>query len=174
MPLPNTDAKVVDLASGAEMATDEVGELMVKGPQVMAQYWGEPAADVLREGWLATGDLAAMDGEGYFRIVGRREDVINLSAGAVYPRDVEEVLYENNQVAEAAVLASVATDGTTLIKAYVVLRPRARLSSEELISFCQRRLAPHAVPSLIEFRQELPRSATGKVVRSLLEAAPAG
>jgi long-chain acyl-CoA synthetase len=168
-PLPNTDARVVDPASGAELAAHRVGELMVKGPQVMAHYWGEPASAVMHDGWLPTGDLAAMDGEGYFRIVGRQEDVIRLPEGAVYPRDVEEVLYENNQVLEAAVLGSADADGAPQITAYVVLRPRANLTSEELISFCQHRLAPHAVPACVEFRLELPRSATGKVVRQLLE-----
>ncbi len=173
-PLPNTDARVVDPASGVELAADQVGELMIKGPQVMAHYWGESPGDVLRDGWLPTGDLAAMDGEGFFHIVGRQEDVIRLPAGVVYARDVEEVLYENNQVLEAAVLGPVGADGALLVKAYVVLRPRAKITADELISFCQRRLESHAAPSLIEFREELPRSATGKVVRSLLETAPAG
>jgi long-chain acyl-CoA synthetase len=173
-PLPNTDARVVDPANGVELAADQVGELMIKGPQVMAHYWGESPGDVLRAGWLPTGDLAAMDGEGFFHIVGRQEDVIRLPEGVVYARDVEEVLYENNQVLEAAALGSVDADGAPLVKAYVVLRPRARLTSEELINFCQHRLAPHAVPASIEFRLELPRSATGKLVRSLLETASAG
>lgn len=172
-PLPNTDAKIVDPLSGEERPTGQVGELMVKGPQVMARYWGEPADAVLRQGWLPTGDLAALDSQGFFRIIGRQEDVIHLPTGVVYPRDVEEVLYENNQVLEAAALGTVDAAGAPQITAYVVLHPGASLSGEELISFCQRRLEPHAVPASIEFRAELPRSATGKVVRSLLEAAPA-
>lgn len=118
---------------------------------------------------LPTGDLAALDSQGFFRIIGRQEDVISLPTGVVYPRDVEEVLYENNQVLEAAALGVVDAAGAAQVKAYVVLHPGASLSGEELISFCQRRLEPYAVPASIEFREELPRSATGKVVRSLLE-----
>lgn len=168
-PLPNTDARVVDPASGAELAADQVGELLVKGPQVMAHYWVEPAGAMLSDGWLPTGDLAVMDSEGHFRIVGRQEDVIWLPEGAVYPRDVEEVLYENNQVLEAAVLWSVDDVGATQVKAYVVPRPRGKLTSEELINFCQHRLDAHAVPTQIVFCQDLPKSATGKVIRALLE-----
>jgi long-chain acyl-CoA synthetase len=171
LPLPNTNARVVDPASGEDLDVGQVGELAIKGPQVMAHYWGEQSSDGLREGWLYTGDLALMDNDGFFRIVGSQEDVIALPQGVVYPRDVEEVLYENNQVQEAAVLGTVDADGMQQIKAYVVPRPRAAPTSEELIHFCQRRLEPHAAPSVIEFRSDLPRLATGKVVRRLLEAA---
>jgi long-chain acyl-CoA synthetase len=173
VPLPNTDARVVDPASGAELMPGEVGELAIKGPQVMARYWGEQDNDVLRQGWLYTGDLALMDSDGFFRIVGRQKDAILLPEGVVYPRDVEEVLYENNKVQEAVVIGSVAA-GAQQIIAYVVPRPAATPTSDELLSFCQRRLEPHAVPTRIEFREELPRSATGKVMRQLLEAAQTG
>ncbi len=169
LPLPNTEARIVDPASGVELAAGEVGELMIKGPQVMAGYWGEEAGAGLREGWLCTGDLALRDSDGFFRIVGRREDAIHLPEGIVYPRDVEEVLYENSQVQEAAVAGGMDASGRAEIRAYVVPRARAAPGSEELITFCQRRLAAHAVPTRIEFCQELPRSATGKVIRALLE-----
>jgi long-chain acyl-CoA synthetase len=172
VPLPNTDARVVDPASGVELAVGQVGELTIKGPQVMAHYWGaEDSGNVLRDGWLYTGDLALMDSDGFFRIVGRQKDAIVLPEGTIYPRDVEEVLYENNKVQEAVVIGAVDVDGVQQIIAYVVPRPRAAPTSEELINFCQRRLEPHAVPTVIEFRQDLPRSSTGKVARRLLEAA---
>lgn len=169
LPLPNTEARIVDPTSGVELAAGEVGELMVRGPQVMAGYWGEETGAGLREGWLCTGDLALRDGDGFFRIVGRREDAIHLPEGTVYPRDVEEVLYENHQVQEVAVAGGVGANGRAEIRAYVVSRAGAAPESEELITFCQRRLAAHAVPTRIEFCQELPRSATGKVIRALLE-----
>ena len=113
-----------------------------------------------------------MDSDGFFRIVGRAADAIHMPEGTVYPRDVEEVLYENNKVREAVVIGALDASGAPQIIAYVVPRSRTVLTSEELVSFCQRRLEPHAVPTRIEFRQELPRSATGKVARQLLEAAP--
>jgi long-chain acyl-CoA synthetase len=173
LPLPNTDAKVVDPDSRAELSAGQVGELAIKGPQVMTSYWGEQSGEVLRGGWLDTGDLALMDSDGFFRIVGRQEDAIVLPQGVVYPRDVEEVLYENNKVQEAAVVGTADSDGVQQIMAYVVPRPRANPTSEELINFCQRRLEPYAAPAIIEFRQTLPRSATGKLARWLLDPPPA-
>ncbi|MFZ2359951.1 MAG: alpha/beta fold hydrolase [Anaerolineae bacterium] len=173
VPLPNTDARVVDSSSGAELALGEVGELALRGPQVMTRYWDEQSSSaVLRDGWLYTGDLALMDSDGFFRIVGRQKDVIVRPQGVVYPRDVEEVLYENNKVQEAVVIGSVDSDGAQQIIAYVVPRPGAAPTSEELLSFCQRRLEAHAAPTRIEFRTELPRSSTGKVALQLLEATP--
>jgi long-chain acyl-CoA synthetase len=170
VPLPNTDARVVDPIEGVELPAGQVGELVIKGPQVMAGYWGASSEDVLRDGWLTTGDLALMDSDGFFRIVGRAADAIHMPEGTVYPRDVEEVLYENNKVREAVVFSMPDASGAPRIIAYVIPRSRTVLTSEELVSFCQRRLEPHAVPARIEFRQELPRSATGKVARQLLEA----
>ena len=162
----------LEVADGAELPAGQVGELVIKGPQVMAGYWEASSEDILRDGWLTTGDLALMDSDGFFRIVGRAADAIHMPEGTVYPRDVEEVLYENNKVREAVVIGALDASGAPQIIAYVVPRSRTVLTSEELVSFCQRRLEPHAVPTRIEFRQELPRSATGKVARQLLEAAP--
>lgn len=173
VPLPNTEAKVVDPASSAELAPGQVGELAIKGPQVMAHYWGDrTGSDVVQAGWLYTGDLAVMDSDGFFRIVGRQEDAIPLPEGTVYPRDVEEVLHENDMVQEAAVMGVVDASGVQQIKAYVVPRPRTAPTSEALIQFCQRRLEAHAVPTQVEFCAALPRSAAGKVVRRLLDATP--
>ena len=172
VPLPNTDARVVDPTEGTELPAGQIGELVIKGPQVMAGYWEASSEEVLRDGWLTTGDLALMDSDGFFRIVGRKADAIHRPEGTVYPRDVEEVLYENNKVREVVVANTPDTNGAPQIVAYVVPRSRTVLTSEELISFCQRRLEPHAVPARIEFRQELPRLATGKVARQLLEVSP--
>ncbi len=126
---------------------------------------------MLRDGWLYTGDLALMDADGYFQLVSRKKDTIFSGAYSVYPRDVEEVLYENSKVLEAAVVGvTVEGDehGGQRVKAYVVPRPGTRLTEDELIALCQRRLEPHAVPIEIEFRDTLPKSFVGKVLRRLL------
>jgi len=117
---------------------------------------------------LHTGDVAIMDDEGYFKIISRKRDTIFTGDFSVYPRDVEEVLYENNKVLEAAVVGVGRESGQQKIKAFVVPRPNATLSKEELVALCRRRLKEYAVPWEIEFRQELPRSFIGKVLRRML------
>ncbi|MCY4069847.1 MAG: alpha/beta fold hydrolase [Chloroflexi bacterium] len=170
VPLPNTDAKIVDLVDGNELPAGEIGELIVRGPQIMRGYWRSPEENesVLREDWLHTGDVAIMDDEGYFKIISRKRDTIFTGDFSVYPRDVEEVLYENNKVLEAAVVGVGRESGKQKIKAFVVPRPNTTLSKEELVSLCKRRLEEYAVPWEIEFRQELPRSFIGKVLRRML------
>lgn len=170
VPLPNTDAKIVDLVDGNDLPAGEIGELIIRGPQIMQGYWRSPAenASVLREDWLHTGDVAIMDDEGYFKIISRKRDTIFTGDFSVYPRDVEEVLYENNKVLEAAVVGVGRESGKQKIKAFVVPRPNATLSKEELVALCKRRLEEYAVPWEIEFRQELPRSFIGKVLRRML------
>jgi len=170
VPLPNTDAKIGDLVNGKELPAGEIGELIVRGPQIMCGYWRSPEENesVLREDWLHTGDVAIMDDEGYFKIISRKRDTIFTGDFSVYPRDVEEVLYENNKVLEAAVVGVGRESGQQKIKAFVVPRPNATLSKEELVALCRRRLEEYAVPWEIEFWQELPRSFIGKVLRRML------
>lgn len=176
VPLPNTEAEIVDLTTGEPLPVGQIGELRVRGPQVMRGYWGGDAPmsedeSTLKDGWLYTGDLALMDGEGYFQIVSRKKDAIFTGEFSVYPRDVEEVLYENSKVMEAAVVGvTVDRDGQggQRVKAYVVPRPGTVLSEEELLVLCQRRLEPYAVPVEIEFRDSLPKSFIGKVLRRVL------
>lgn len=170
MPLPNTEAKIVDLLDGEQLPAGEIGELLIRGPQVMAGYWrrSDESAAVLRDGWLHTGDVAVMDDEGYFKIISRKRDTIFTGDYSVYPRDVEEVLYENNKVLEAAVVGVGREPGEQKIKAFVVPRPNTALSREELLALCQRRLDEYAVPWQIEFREQLPRSFIGKVLRRML------
>ena len=175
VPLPNTDARIVDLVTGENVPPGNIGELVVRGPQVMQGYWGdEPAGgddteSALRDGWLYTGDVAVMDAEGYFQIVSRKRDAITAGDFSVYPRDVEEVLYENSKVMEVAVVGvPTDQDGNQRVKAYVVPRPGSKLSKEELLELCRRRLEPYAVPWDIEFREELPKSFVGKVLRRML------
>jgi len=170
VPIANTDAKIVDLASGEELPPGNIGELVVRGPQVMKGYWQmeEETAEALKDGWLYTGDVALRDEEGYFQIIGRMRDTIIAGEFSVFPRDVEEVLYENSKVQEAAVVGVPHTESGQKVMAFVVPRPGTNLSEEELMDLCRSRLDEYAVPWEIEFRQELPKSFIGKVVRRLL------
>ncbi len=170
IPLPNTDAKIVDLMTGEDLPAGQIGEMAVKGPQVMRGYWRAEVGDDsnLRDGWLHTGDVGLMDDEGYFKIISRKRDTIFTGDYSVYPRDVEEVLYEHNKVLEAAVVGIGREAGKQKIKAYVVPRPDSSLSKEELLELCRRRLEEYAIPWEIEFRQKLPRSFIGKVLRRVL------
>jgi long-chain acyl-CoA synthetase len=172
VPLPNTAARIVDLITREDLPPGQIGELVIKGPQVMSGYWDEKDADqdeaVVKDGWLYTGDVAVMDADGYFQIISRKRDTIMTGEYSVYPRDVEEVLYENNKVLEVAVVGVGHAEDGQKVKAFVVPRPGVTLSKEELIDLCRRRLEAYAVPWEIEFRQELPRSFVGKVLRRLL------
>ena len=170
VPLPNTDAKIVDLITGQDLPTGQIGELVVRGPQVMSGYWRQTADEesVARDGWLHTGDVAVMDDDGYFKIISRKRDTIFTGDFSVYPRDVEEILYEHNKVLEAAVVGIGHESGEQKVKAFVVPRPNSALSQEELLELCRKRLEAYAVPWEIEFRQALPRSFIGKVLRRVL------
>jgi len=172
VPLPDTDAKIVDLQMGEDAPTGSIGELAVRGPQVMRGYWNQPdeTARVLRDGWLFTGDLARQDSDGYFQIIDRKKDMILAGVYNVYPRDIEEVLYENPKVLEVAV-AGVPPDGEEqAVKAYVVLKKGEVATPEEFVEFCRMRLADYAVPRFVEFREQLPKTFVGKVFkRKLIE-----
>ncbi len=170
VPLPNTDAKIVHLATGEDLPPGAVGELAVRGPQMMAGYWGmgDETDKVIKDGWLHTGDVATMDEDGYFRIISRRQEMILAGEYNVYPRDVEEVLYEHPKVREAAVVGIGAAEPGQRIKAYVVLREGEQATPDELIALCRARLAEWQVPAEIEFRRELPKTFVGKVLRRAL------
>ncbi len=171
VPFPDTDAKIVDGATGADAEPGAIGELAVRGPQVMRGYWHRPddTAQVLRDGWLFTGDLARMDADGYFQIIDRKKDMILAGAYNVYPREVEEVLYENPKVFEVAVAGVPPEGGAQAVKAYVVLKKGEMATPEEFIEFCRQRLNQSAVPYLIEFRDQLPKTFVGKVFKRKLE-----
>jgi long-chain acyl-CoA synthetase len=171
IPLPGTEARIVDLTTDEPIAVGQLGELAVRGPQVMDGYWGlqEQSDEVLtKDGWLLTGDIARMDDDGYFQIVSRRKEMILAGKYQVYPRDVEEVLYEHPGVKEVAVVGLAQVGDSQKVKAYVVPRPGSTLTPDELIALCKKRLKEYAVPWEIEFRQELPKSFVGKVLRRLL------
>ncbi|MFO7173724.1 MAG: long-chain fatty acid--CoA ligase [Bacillota bacterium] len=171
IPLPDTDAEIVDVETGTRvLPPGEIGELRVRGPQVMVGYWQMPeeTRNALRDGWLYTGDLAWMDEDGYFYIVDRKKDMIIVSGFNVYPREVEEVLYEHPAVAEACVAGVPDPYQGERVKAYVVLKPGHQVTGEELQAYCRQRLAGYKVPREVEFRSSLPKSNVGKVLRRLL------
>jgi long-chain acyl-CoA synthetase len=172
LPFPSTDAKIVDAESGArDLPPGEIGELVVRGPQVMSGYWNMPeeTAQVLRDGWLHTGDLASMDADGYFRIVDRKKDMI-LGAGGfnVYPREIEDVLYRHPKVKMVAVVGIPIAERGERPKAYIVLREGVTATEDEILEFCSENLARYKRPRLIEFRDELPTTMVGKVLRRVL------
>ncbi|HZX13656.1 MAG TPA: AMP-binding protein, partial [Thermodesulfobacteriota bacterium] len=171
LPVPDTDAKIVDLESGEkELPVGEPGELIVKGPQVMKGYWNRPDETLLtlRNSWLFTGDIAKMEENGYFSIVDRKKEMIISGGYNVYPREVEEVLYEHPQVLEAAVIGVPDSYKGEYVKAFVVVKSGEEVTESEIILFCKERLAPFKVPKVVEFRTSLPKSTVGKVLRRAL------
>jgi long-chain acyl-CoA synthetase len=172
LPLPNTVARVLDPEDLTRtMPVGEKGELAVKGPQVMKGYWNrqdETAAVLLDGGWLLTGDMATMDEEGYFAIVDRKKDLIIAGGYNIYPREVEEVLYEHPKIKEACVAGVPHAYMGEVVKAYVVLRDGAEATSDELRTWAKERLASYKVPREIEIRDELPKTMIGKVLRRKL------
>ncbi len=172
IPLPDTDAKVVHLETGADLPAGEAGELLIRGPQVMKAYWNRPeeTAQAMTGGWFHTGDVARMEEDGYFVIVDRKKDQINTAGFKVWPREVEEVLYGHPAVKLVAVVGQPDAYRGEIVKACVVLKEehRGRVSEAELVAFCRERLTGYKVPRLVEFRDELPVTATGKTLRRLL------
>jgi long-chain acyl-CoA synthetase len=171
MPLPDTDAKIVDVDTGEEVPAGEVGELLVKGPQIMKGYWKkeEETGKVLRDGWMYTGDIARMDEDGFFYIVDRKKDMIISSGFNVYPRDIEEVLYEHPKIMEASTIGIPHEKRGETVKAFVVLKEGEMATPEEIIQFCKENLAAYKVPTIVEFRNTLPKTAIGKVLRRKLK-----
>lgn len=171
VPWPGTDAAVFSPETGLMLPPGEIGELAVKGPQVMKGYWNnqEETELVLKEGWLFTGDLCYMDEKGFFYIVDRKKDTIIAGGFNIYPREVEEVLYEHPAVQEAAVIGVKDSYRGETVKAFIVLKEGEHVSDDELNTFMRTRIAAFKVPRIYEFRQELPKSAIGKVLRRELK-----
>jgi long-chain acyl-CoA synthetase len=172
IPLPETDARVVDLETGRDVPPGTAGELLIRGPQVMRGYWNRPdeTARAIEDGWFRTGDVAEMDADGYFRIVDRKKDIINTAGFKVWPREVEETLYTHPAVRLAAVVGTPDAYRGEAVTAYVVLKDGegGRVTADELTAFCRARLTAYKVPRLVEFRAELPITSTGKLLRRLL------
>jgi long-chain acyl-CoA synthetase len=174
LPIPDTDAKIMDVETGTrDLPVGEMGEIVIKGPQVMQGYWNRPeeTAQTIRDGWLYTGDIGKMDEQGYFYILDRKKDMIIAGGYNIYPREVEEVLYEHPKILEAAVIGVPDPYRGETVKAFVVLKPGERAIPEEMIAFCRERLAVYKVPRLIEFRETLPKTMIGKVLRKELREA---
>jgi long-chain acyl-CoA synthetase len=172
LPWPDTDARIVDLETGLrELAVGETGELVVRGPQVMKGYWNKPeeTAQALRGGWLHTGDIAKRDEEGYFFIVDRIKDMIKTVGENVYPREVEEVLYTHPKVKEAVVVGVPHEEFMgEKIKAYIVPKEGMGATPEEIMDFCKAELSKFKCPKEVEFRDQLPKTLVGKVLRRVL------
>jgi long-chain acyl-CoA synthetase len=166
VPLPSTDLKLVD-ESGREVGLDEPGELLVKGPQVMPGYWKRPdetAKVIDADGWLHTGDIAAMDADGYFRIVDRKKDMVLVSGFNVYPNEVEGVIAQLDSVAEVGVIGVPDERTGEAVKA-VVVKKNPALTADDVIRHCREQLTAYKVPRHVEFRAELPKTNVGKILR---------
>ena len=169
VPIPNTICRVVDVTTGEDLPVGEVGELITKGPEVVAGYWQKPeeTANAIRDGYLYTGDVAKMDEEGWFYIVDRKKDMIIVSGYKVWPRDVEDTLYQHPAVREAAVIGVADAYRGETVKAYIALKSgyEGKVKPEELIEFCKERMANYKYPRHIEFLDEVPKTVTGKFLR---------
>jgi len=182
LPISDTDQRVVDLETGTKvLGVNELGELSVRGPQVMLGYYGQPeeTAAVLTDGWFRTGDVARIDADGFAYIVDRKKDMVNVSGFKVYPREVEEVLFQHPAVADVAVVGGPDPERGESVVAFVVTKPGTSVTAGELIEFVRARIAHYKAPDRVEFRDQLPRSGVQKVLRRVLreEAAalpPAG
>lgn len=170
IPFPDTTAKIVHPETGEDLPTGMMGELAVRGPQVMKGYWQRPeeTAKVLKDGWLRTGDMARVDEDGYFFIMDRMKDMIIAGGYNIFPREIEEVLFEHPAVEECVVLGVPDQYRGETVKVYVVRREGAQLSEAELKAWCKERLAAYKVPRIYEFRDTLPKSIAGKVLRRKL------
>jgi len=168
-PLPGVEARVVD-EQDRDVPQGQEGEIILRGENIMVGYWArkEDSEEALRGGWFHTGDIATVDDEGYYTIVDRKKDMINAGGFKVWPREVEEILYAHPAVREAAVVAIPDPYAGERPLAYVALKSEGAATAEELIAYCKSRLASFKAPSRVEFRDELPKLPTGKVLRRVL------
>lgn len=170
IPWPDTEATILNMETYEQAEIGEIGEVSIKGPQVMKGYWNKPeeTENTFKNGWLLTGDLGYMDENGYFYIVDRRKDMIIAGGYNIYPREVEEVLYEHEGVVEAVIAGVPDPYRGETVKAYVVPKSGYELDEAELNKFCRKHLAAYKVPRIYEFREELPKTAVGKILRRQL------
>ncbi|KNZ69992.1 o-succinylbenzoate--CoA ligase [Thermincola ferriacetica] len=166
VPIPGVEVKIVD-EKGNEVPRNTPGELCFKGPNVMKGYWNRPeaTAEALKDGWMHSGDIGYMDEEGYIFIMDRKKDLVIVGGLNVYPREIEEVLYTNPKVAEAAVVGVADDLRGEIVKAFVVLKEGETATERELIKYCQERLANYKLPKVVEFRDALPKNSTGKILK---------
>ncbi|HQI01502.1 MAG TPA: long-chain fatty acid--CoA ligase [Deltaproteobacteria bacterium] len=168
VPLPSTDVKIVDVETGErELPRGEAGEICIKGPQVMKGYYKKPeeTAQVIRDGWFYIGDIGYFDEDGYLAISDRKKDLIIASGFNIYPKEIDEVLFDHPKVLEACCIGVPDSYRGETVKAYIVTKPGEKLTAEELISYCKAKLTAYKVPTEVEFISELPKSAIGKILR---------
>jgi len=168
IPLPDVEVCIVDLDTSQNMlGTGEIGEILLRAPQIMEGYWNKPdeTALILRDGWLYTGDIGYQDEDGYIFIVDRKKDLIKPGGFQVWPRDVEEVIASHPAVAEVCVGGIPDPHSVEAVKAWVVLNPNKSIDEKGLQSYCREKLAAYKVPKFVEFRQTLPKSNVGKILR---------
>ena len=170
VPWPDTEATILSIETGESAAPNEIGEVMIKGPQVMKGYWKRPedTQATFREDWFLTGDMGYMDEDGYFYIVDRKKDMIIAGGFNIYPREIEEVLYEHEKVQEACIVGVPDVYRGETVKAFIVPKDGQKLTEEELDQYCRKHLAAFKVPRLYEFREELPKTMIGKILRRVL------
>jgi long-chain acyl-CoA synthetase len=171
IPYPENDVRLVDIQDGKEeVPQGDPGEIIMKGPLIMQGYWNNPeeTAGQLKDGWLYTGDIAVRDEDGYLFIVDRKKDMIIAGGYNIYPREIDEVLFQNAKVQEAVCVGIDDQYRGETVKAFVVLKPGQQATEEEIISFCRQKLAAYKVPKMVEFRESLPKSAVGKILRKIL------
>ncbi|MGE7758974.1 AMP-binding protein [Peribacillus sp. NPDC097895] len=170
LPWPDTDSVILSLETFDELPPNEIGEIAIKGPQVMKGYWNRPdeTESTFKNGWLLTGDLGYMDEQGFFYVVERKKDTIIAGGFNIYPREVEEVLYEHEAIQEVVVAGIPDPYRGETVKAYVVLKKNATATEEELNDFARKNLASYKVPRSYEFREELPKTMIGKILRRVL------
>jgi long-chain acyl-CoA synthetase len=149
------------------MKTGEPGEIIVKGPQVMSGYYKKPeeTAEVLKDGWLYTGDIGMFDEEGYLTIVDRKKDMIIAGGYNVYPREIDEILFQHPKILEACAIGVPDRYRGETVNAYVVVKPGEKVTADEVIQYCREKLAAYKAPKMVEFIDALPKSAIGKVLR---------
>jgi long-chain acyl-CoA synthetase len=173
IPIIDNDVRVVDLQDGkTDVPQGQPGEIIMKGPLIMKEYWNNPqeTAGQLKDGWLYTGDIAVQDEDGYFFIVDRKKDMIIAGGFNIYPREIDEVLFQHPKIQEAVAVGIPDKYRGETVKAFIVLKPGEKATEEEIISFCKEKLAAYKVPKLVEFRDALPKSAIGKILRKVLRA----
>ena len=171
IPFPDTDVRIVDIQGGMEdVPKGQPGELIIRSPLIMKGYHNNPAetAEQIKDGWLLTGDIAVQDEDDYYSIVDRKKDMIIAGGYNIYPREIDEVLYQHPKVADAVAIGIADEYRGETVKAFVVLKAGETATAEEIISFCREKLAAYKSPKLVEFRQDLPKSAVGKVLRKIL------
>jgi long-chain acyl-CoA synthetase len=173
IPWPDTDVRLVDADSGTEeVPKGEPGEIIIKSPLIMKGYWNNPAetAGQLKDGWLHTGDIAVWDEDDYLSIVDRKKDMIIAGGYNVYPREIEEVLYRHPKIRDAAVIGIADKYRGETVKCFIVLKEGETLTEEEVSAFCRGKLAAYKAPKAIEFRDDLPKTAVGKILKKKLRA----